>query len=327
MTGLVERPGDKEELLVPVPETAAPAPSELLKICMPITEQEAVRIAGKLDQLIEQYKDYEYTAQNGEPCLIGNRLWCTEEGIRRKRSDGFSESLEYYPLAEQFRQFYETEVGDYRRMIALEAVMLGFSAEGLKAAEPFYEKLFGQMPLTGAPLRLTYPGQTGALRNVFRWQYLDRKALFETGLQVAAALLPHVRSENKQLEYQTPGWNGRMNDVTRLICDMPLINRYFEGLQSWETDEEFIRAFSLAWRFEARCREGRRRRDFIVPGSYGQQGIPMTGIRPYWFLPAVRRSEKNERRQGSGHRSCESERPGRLCRCDPAEADHGGAAH
>lgn len=280
-------PEAPEELLVPAPETAVPAPEELLKICMPITEREAVQIAKKMDRLMEQYKDYEYTAGNGEKCLIGNRLWYTEEGLRQRRTEDVSESLEYYPLTEVFQQFYETQIGDYHKMIVLEAIMLGFSAEGLKAAKPFYEKLFGQMPLTGASLGLTYSGQTGALRNVFRWQYLDKKALFETGMQVVSALLPHVSSENKQIYYQTPGWNGRMNDVIKLICEMPLFNRYFEGLQYWETDEEFAGVFALAWSFEIRCREGRRRRDFIAPrGVYGQQDTPMTGMRPYWFLKA-----------------------------------------
>ena len=282
-------PEAPEELLIPVPETEAPAPEELFRLCMPVTEAEAVQTAKKLDRLIAQHKDYEYKAHNGETYLLGNRLWCMEEGMRAslKGSGNPYDSLDYYPLAELFRQFYEEEIKDYRTMIVLEAVMLGYSADALKAARPFYERIFGQMRLTGKAPGLSYPNQAGTLRTVYHRQYLDKKMLFETGMQVVSALLPHISSGNKQLKYQTPGWNGRINDVTRLICELPLFNRYMEGLQYWETDEEFTRAFALAWRFEIRCREGRKRRDFIAPrGGYGQQDETMTGIRPYWFLKA-----------------------------------------
>lgn len=280
-------PDVPEELLQPVPEPVPLPAEELLRVCMPVTEQQAIWILQKMDDLFRKYKDYEYTTSGGDKCLLGNGFRCTKEGIQGKAVKNPYDSLEYYPLADVFQKFYEEEIGDFRTMAVLEAVMFRNPEAAMEAARADYERVFGQMPFTTAPLKLEYANQVRTLRTIYHRQFLDRKLLFETGLQVALALLSFLDHETMQIHYQAVGWNGRINDETRLICDLVLFSRYLDGLRYWGTDEEFVRVFDLAWRLEKRCREDRPRRAFHHSRTglvYQEQTI--TGIRPYWFLKA-----------------------------------------
>ena len=67
------------------------------------------------------------------------------------------------------------------------------------------------------------------------------------------------------------------------VSTLPMLNRYFEGLKYWETDEEFTQAFQTACRFELKSSEERKMRRFLW--EYRE---PMTPIRFFWFLKACR---------------------------------------
>ncbi|MCI8586912.1 MAG: DUF4132 domain-containing protein [Lachnospiraceae bacterium] len=279
-------PEDPEELLVPAPETAAPDSKELVHTCLPISEKEARALIQKMDRLFLTHKDYEYVASNGETCLLGNDFRCTKDWDYGKNMGGRYDSLEYYPLADLLLKFYQEEIKDYRCLMVIEAVLMQTSAGALNASACYYWQVFGRMPLTPAPLGVQYLSQVRDLGLVYRKQFLDKKLLFEVGLSVVSALLPFVDTEKKKITYQVSGFNGRLYDQERPICELPLFSRYFEGLKYWETDEEFRKVFPLAWKFEQKCREGRRRRDFVPARSSGYPGETLTGICPYWFLKA-----------------------------------------
>ncbi len=279
-------PEEPEELLVPVPELAAPGHKELVHACLPISEKEARALIQKMDHLFLTHKDYEYVASNGEKHLLGNDFRCTKDWDYGKNMGGRYDSIEYYPLADLFLKFYQEEIKDYRCLMIIEAVLMQTSAGALNASACYYRQVFGRMPLTPAPLGVQYLSQVRDLRLVYRKQFLDKKLLFELGLSVVSALLPFVDAEKKKITYQVSGFNGRLYDQERPICELPLFSRYFEGLKYWETDEEFRKVFPLAWKFEQKCREGRRRRDFVPARSGGYQGETLTGICPYWFLKA-----------------------------------------
>ncbi len=282
----IYNPEALEELLYPLPKRTLPEPEELFKICMPVSEQEAFSILHKADRLFEEYKDYEYTASDGEKCLLGNDYRYTKEGLQIKGLRTSHDRLDAYPLPELFRDFYEKEIRDYRTFTALQAVLLrGFGAV-MEAEKPYYERMFGKMPFTEEPLNLDYLNQIRTLWAVYYWQFLDQKALFEAGLQVVASMSTFVSRDNCQFHYQSVGWRGHVNDEIRLASEIRLFYRYFEGLPYWETDEQFVQAFDIAWEFEKRCREGRARRDFYHLGSRIGSELPVTGICPYWFLKA-----------------------------------------
>lgn len=279
-------PQEPEELLVPAPDITVPGQKELFRTCLPISEQEALKIIQKMDRLFLEHKDYEYVASNGEKYLLGNDFRCTKDWVYGKNMHNRYDSIEYYPLADMFRKFYQEEIRDYRCLMMVEAVLQQTSANALNAFACYYRQVFGCMPFTPAPLGISYLRQVQDLRSVYRQQFLDKKMLFETGLLVVSALLPFVDTQKKKVTYEVSGYNGRVYEQERPVCELPLFHRYFEGLSYWETDEEFTKAFSLAWRFEQACREGRRRRDFVPARSGGYQGQTITGLCPYWFLKA-----------------------------------------
>lgn len=119
--------------------------------------------------------------------------------------------------------------------------------------------VFGRMPFKPLPLNLVYWRQVQDIRLNFRFEYLDKKALLQAGLQAVRALTKVVTAENKNIKYQYKGWNGKMYDTSSLLNSLPVLNRYFEGLACWETDEEFAEAFEAAWTFEKKCRENKKR--------------------------------------------------------------------
>lgn len=276
-----------EELLAPVKIETDVTPEQLLALCMPISEQEAIQKIKKLDKLIAKYKDYEYICVNGDKNLLGNEYWCvkTEDASAAdKRRYG---RLEDYPLPEVFYQFYQEELKDYSVFVVWEAVMNNGNKTIMDAAMPFYQKVFGTMPLSAAALGITYDNQVRAVRTVYRQQFLDKKSLFQTGILLVSALTPLIDHEKKMITYTSTGWGDRVYESKRWIATLPVFARYFEGLSYWETDEEFTKAFSVAWAFEKAGRERRKRRDFVPAGdSIGGREATMTRIRPYWFLKA-----------------------------------------
>lgn len=314
LTTLVKKPTDKEKILLqelskeanpqvsakegygiydrhlpealicslPVDTSASLTPEELLTLCMPVTRERVAELFKKLDHLFEIYKDYEYCTCYGETTLLGND-YCPLTSDQEPHGN----SLEDYPLADVFRQFYEEEIKDYATFLTMEAIFVNWSQALLDRAAPLYQKLFGTMPIVPVSLGLSYAKQIDQLRAVYRRQYLDRKLLFQNGLLLLHALLPLIDHDTKMIYYKFTGWNNHLYDSKRWITNLPLLSSYLKGLSYWETDEEFTKVFSLTWTFEKKCRERRFRRDFVPEGD-GMSGSEktMTGIRPYWFLKA-----------------------------------------
>ena len=140
MSCLVEKPTDKERILIDeilgseketaedkpgygiydpaVPETMLTAaeeeeysPAALFRECMPLSEKEAVQKLRRLDQLFEEYKDYEYLSSDGQTTLLGNGYKPLKDaGEFWKKSLEERFVLKNYPLAEVFERFYREEI-------------------------------------------------------------------------------------------------------------------------------------------------------------------------------------------------------------------------
>lgn len=275
---------DAPEAMLAAQKTS-PGPDCLL----PLSEEEAIEKIKKLDRLIAEYKDYEYDTAYGEKALLGNSYTCmTKEnaGMRERYR------LKNYPLPEVFAQFYEEEIGDYLTFVQWEARIFANAGDSYKNAGIFYKAVFGRMPFKPLPLNLVYWRQVQDIRLNFRFEYLDKKALLQAGLQAVRALTKVVTAENKNIKYQYKGWNGKMYDTSSLLNSLPVLNRYFEGLACWETDEEFAEAFETAWTFEKKCRENKKQRQFVASNTNSNSIIigggsgALTPINTYWFLKA-----------------------------------------
>ncbi|MCI9184405.1 MAG: DUF4132 domain-containing protein [Lachnospiraceae bacterium] len=308
MAALVENPTDKEKILIQeilegqkesaadkkgfgiydpdAPEEAPKATGlmtakQLSALCLPFTEEEAVEKLKKLDQLVNRHKDYEYLAENGDKVLLGNSYRKQKRGKEEKAGEE-SPLLEQYPLAGELRKFYEGEIGSIYGLIQIAAVDSRTGQPAYQAAKGFYQEVFGFLPFKPEPFRLEYTNQVRDIRLVYHREFLDRKKLLETGVNVVSALTPYVNSKNITVSYPWEGWNGRVSQIQKRFCEMPLFFWYFKGLKYWETDEEFTRAFHAAWRYELACQADRKRRRFMPDNG----AAPQTPIRPYWFFKA-----------------------------------------
>ncbi|MCI8578857.1 MAG: DUF4132 domain-containing protein [Lachnospiraceae bacterium] len=282
---------EAEEVIRDIPADVASAlerrdsRQELKERCLPLTEQQVVQKFKKLDGIIRENKDLEYESVSGDKELLGNRYTCLKEysGVRGTRA-GYK--LEHYPLAEKLEDFYKEEIGSYRALVQMEA-RLFWNQDWADAARSFYQGVFGCQPFKPEPVSLEYTQQVRDIRLVYRFQFLDRKELLETGIQVVQALTELVGRENKMVEYSYSGYGNRRYNTSKRVSELGIFERYFEGLGYWETDEEFIRAFHTAWSFERKCRDEKERNQFLTkPGHMGSRYDTMSPMNLYWFLKA-----------------------------------------
>ncbi|MCM1044090.1 MAG: DUF4132 domain-containing protein [Candidatus Gastranaerophilales bacterium] len=203
--------------------------------CLPLSEQEIIRKLKKLDAIIKDNKDYEYKTVNGDRELLGNQYVQRQKQAGEK---GTGYGLENFPLAGELRA------------------------------------VFGKEPFRPEPLCLEYTGQVKAVCRNYRYEFYDRKLLFESGLQAVKRLTEAALRENNYILYHRVG-------------ELCLLDRLFEGLGAWETDEEFVRAFYTAWRFELKCGSLEERGRFVTGAqNYALADSAMTPIVPYWFVKA-----------------------------------------
>lgn len=261
--------------------------------CLPLPEKELIQKMKKLDKLIEENKHYEYETIFGEKRLLGNEYVqlkeqanTDEDKSRQKRWRGYV--LDNYPLADELRAFYEKEISDYGTFIAWEARLLLGNGELYENGRKFYEAIFGRMPFRPEPLDLCYASQIRDIRLNYRYEFLDRKFLFEASIQAVTALTKVINKENRNLTYHYTGWNGRRIESRSSVDSLRFIDRFLEGIGYWENDGEFVRAFYTAWRFELACRQEREKAQFVSDGNgYNSLNVsPLTPITPYWFLKA-----------------------------------------
>lgn len=255
--------------------------------CFPLPEKDIIEKIKKLDTFFRENRNYEYAKTTGEKELLGNAYYPEKKGgIQGNYQERYR--LENFPLAQELRAFYEKEIGDYGTFVEWEARMLLQNGEVYQGSRLFYEAVFGKIPFRPEPLGLEYQKQIWNVRLNYRHEFIDRKLLFEAGVQAVKALTKVMNRENKAITYHYAGWNGRQQEQTTNVGSLRFFDRFLEGLQYWETDEEFKRAFYTAWAFELKCREDREKSQFIT-GGWGYNslnGKALTPITPYWFLKA-----------------------------------------
>lgn len=260
--------------------------------CCPLSEKEIHEKIRKLDALFRENRNYEYETSYGDRSLLGNSY------VPKKRADGSQPltpgryfekfRLHNYPLEEELRAFYEKELGDYGTFLEWEARLLLRNEEIYRQGRIFYEAVFGKAPFKPEPLALEYQKQLWDVRLNYRHEFLDRKLLFEAGVQAVQAMTKVINKKNKVLTYHYTGWNGRQFEQTTSMGSLPLLDRFLEGLKYWETDEEFARAFFTAFRFELKCSE-KREKSMFLPDVHSYNSLSasaLTPITPYWFLKA-----------------------------------------
>lgn len=267
--------------------------NDALLQCVTLTEQEIIDKLKKLDAIFKENKDYEYEAANGERQLLSNAY------MRRKTEGEDTQGnyykylrLEYYPLEQELRDFYEKEIGDYSIFVQIEARIFWVFGDihQNENANMFYKAVLGKCPFKPLPLQLEYPEQVKTVLRSYHYEFLDRAFLFKAGVQAALELGKVVSRENKIMEYEYIWHTGQAETRSMRVGGLRFINRFMEGLDYWKTDEEFARAFYAAWSFELKCAEDQETPQFHPTVQYYNAGLSgdlsITPIRPYWFLKA-----------------------------------------
>ncbi len=305
LASLIENPTDKEKVLLGEilgnhqpsgalekgfglydPEAEEEIPdqkpgTDALKQCVRLEERKVIEKIKKLDALVAAHKDDEYESASGDKTLIGDSFRRVKGSAANDR--GFF-GLECYPLKEELKAFYQEEIRDYAVFVELEARLLFPNSELYENSRPFYKVLFGKMPFKPEPLPLEYPRQISEIRSLFRQEFIDKKFLLKAGIQAARALTPAMNKDNVMISYRYKGWNDNLYNSSACASQIRFIDRFLEGLQYWETDQEFTEAFHAAWGLELKCRLNRERTQFFSGSNSSWEG--MTPMRPYWFLKA-----------------------------------------
>ncbi len=265
------------------------AKKEWQQAVLPMTEDEVMEKACKLDRLVKQYKDFEYEAISGEKTLLGNDYLRLKKD--RKYAAGSYQldlQLDLYPLEEVFRGFYEKELGSYRDFIEFEAWLLINNHEIYEKGGIFYQAVFGKKPFKPLSAALEYRKQVQGIRLNYRWEFLDKKQLLEDSIRAIRAITEVITRENSVITYQYKGWNNNLYTSKVSVSTLPFLSRYFDGLRYWETDEEFARAFDTAWKLELKCQDGQEQGRFMAKDGMLARGSgdSLTPLCPYWFLKA-----------------------------------------
>lgn len=247
---------------------------QVLEQCLPLKEKDVILILKKLDSLVGQYRDYEYLDRSGEAQLLGNGYHFLKD------AKDYSYHLENYPLAKEFREFYENEIKSHEVLMEMEALLF-IQGHAYDAGAVFYRAVWGKPPFKPEPLSLVYMDQVRSIRLNYRTDYLDRASLFKESLAVIQSLSAVVNQKNKKVTYQYRGWNNSMYDTSCYMNRLPLLDRYFEGLKYWQTDQEFRLAFETAYGFELKCRDTSDTGQFLT-----DRREPMTPIGMSWFMKA-----------------------------------------
>ena len=255
--------------------------TDAIKRCIPLPEKAIIEKIKKLDRLIGQHKDVEYVSAIGETRLVGDTFWRLKDRPAEYR-------LENYPLEKELRAFYEEEIGDYGVFIEMEARMLLGNSQSYETGGSFYRAVMGKMPFKPEPYTVEYQKQLNEIRLIYRMEFMDRKLLLEAGIAAMVMLTPLLDQKTMMITYPYKDWRGNISDAQICISGLRFFDRFFEGLQYWETDEEFQRAFFGAWGLELACREDRERSQFESGGrDHMRWGAPnMTAMVPYWFFKA-----------------------------------------
>lgn len=311
LAGGIEKPTDKEKILIgeilgeekqdlsaqkgfgiydPDAQEKIPERKEgrdVILQCIPLPEKEIDEKIKKLDAFFKENEEYEYETAYGEKELLGNTYTARKGGeIRGNNAERYC--LSNYPLADELRDFYEKEIKDYGTFVEWEAKILFRNNEIYENGRLFFEAVFGKMPFKPEPLGIEYQKQISGVRLNYRYEFMDKKFLFEAGIQAVWALASVINRETKIITYHYTGWNGRQQEQSTTVGSLRFFDRFLEGLQYWETEEEFERAFYTAWRFELKCRENRERSQFVPNVQFynSLNAQALTPITPYWFLKA-----------------------------------------
>jgi len=214
--------------------------------------QKLYGILYKLDHLIEQNKNLEYTRGHfSEPCLLGN-------SINFISYDWTVPQLERLPFPELWQKFYTDEIHDF---ITLLQLTIGWKATDRSDVFKYFENeltaIFGQEILGVRSTGLTYTKHFRTILDALLEQYDNDSVSFSVSKAVVDHIIRQTPSRNLTYSYQSK-W-GRQGVINFPSYD--LISQFVTDLSSSKSDREFTDSFVLLYLLNERYK--------FQAGTYG----------------------------------------------------------
>lgn len=231
-------------------------------------EEACIQALTRLNSLIEENKDREYTTAWKEEELLGNKL----ENCRWIHKEPDGEPLDALPFRELWEEFYQNTIRTPELLVELYLYQecRGPQRSVYENNINLYEKVFGSAPFHNLVQGLRYGAQARKVIVTLFSQYVPNKLRVRWGLAAMSKLLSVLNEENSFCTLQEKRWNGELVPYTMRAVDFPMLQelRYWMGLakeQEWET------AFTLRFRMQNHyqaLKEKEILKSYSRPGNY-----------------------------------------------------------
>lgn len=225
-------------------------------------------ILKKLDDLIELHSREEYCSYFDRPFLLGDNLWPTAMVTDPARS------LDQYPLAELWRDFYDLEIRDYKDLLQIHLITQVLRARANNSRSRYWGFLKDVMKFDahGAEEFRKYHGiqyldQMSAILSAMEteWRHKDpdnRRILLQLSNSVLFRLLKNPALKFTGKEYDTAFQLGSVfgGYFSSSLLEIPLIGDLYEGRPEDQTEEEFFTTFILKYHLVKRVSESMKRK-------------------------------------------------------------------
>ena len=222
-------------------------------------QETCVDLLRKLNALIEENREREYTNAWKEERILGTKL----EVSRWAKKDETLESLDRYPFRELWEDFYRKEIrtpecllvlffyqkcrgqrSDYEKNESLYADLFGKKSAILNRAKPPFDEL-----VQG----LRYGEQANVVIEALFGQFVPQSLRVEWGIAGISRLLSLLNESNALYRTKYIRWNKEEEIVTRRALELPIIQQMYNwilgaGGDLWET--AFVLRFKLQLLYE-----------------------------------------------------------------------------
>ncbi len=232
-------------------------------------------IYRKLDQLVDQYKDYEVMTAYGQTILLGN-----QESLPRMKYTGTIE--ECYPLISVWKNFYENEINNQNELMAMwialmsQKITVGYGIQAICDENyniyisKLAEKIFGSAVVTFDPSSYKYGKKNertfsravkggGLIYDIIEGlvgYYCKTDYLCDIGKKVAAYLCKNVCKDKRRKSMSVrDAYTIVITPLSSPIFNQPV--RFFA--ETWNTKEQFKERFQIlrrVWELFVRLPEG-----------------------------------------------------------------------
>lgn len=214
-------------------------------------EGACIRILERLNSLIEEKKDLEYTTAWGVEMLLGTKL----DRCRWIHGDPNAEPLDALPFRELWEDFYRNEIKTPEMLLELYLYQECRSRRSdYEKNIGLYKKVFGSGLLKKPPFKnlvqgLRYGAQAREVIETLYAQFAPNELRASWGLVGIAKLLSELDLDNALYEVEEKRWNGEKERYTKRAAELPIFD-YMRMWLSFAGDRDWGSAFTLRFQLQ-----------------------------------------------------------------------------